>query len=114
MSSKPPKSNKLNDSSEASPFGGGLEGVDLNCDLGEGTGNDELIMPCISSANIACGYHAGDEKTIWETIELASQHKVTVGAHVSFFDRDNFGRTEMTMPLAEIYDLVTQQLIIMN
>ena len=48
--------------------------VDLNCDMGEGLDTDPLIMPFISSANIACGYHAGDEKTIWQTIELALKH----------------------------------------
>ncbi|MDP4262742.1 MAG: 5-oxoprolinase subunit PxpA [Bacteroidota bacterium] len=116
MSSKQPdKSNSDDDSLKASPTGGGwLKAVDLNCDLGEGAGNDELIMPYISSANIACGYHAGDETTIWKTIELALQHKVAIGAHVSFFDKDNFGRTEMNLPADEIYDLIIQQLIIMN
>lgn len=88
--------------------------VDLNCDMGEGTGNDELIMPFISSANIACGYHAGDETTIWKTIELALKYKVAVGAHVSFFDKENFGRSEMNLPAAEVYDLITQQLIIIK
>ena len=88
--------------------------VDLNCDMGEGIGNDELIMPFISSANIACGYHAGDEKTIWKTIELALKYKVAVGAHVSFLDRENFGRSEMKLPAAEVYDLITQQLIIIK
>jgi UPF0271 protein len=52
--------------------------IDINCDMGEGMGNDHLIMPYISSANIACGYHAGDEKTIFETIELAIKHKVAI------------------------------------
>src|SRR6266496_411302 len=71
--------------------------IDLNCDMGEGIGNDELIMPYISSANIACGYHAGDEKTIWKTIELAIKYNVAIGAHVSFFDKENFGRSEMNL-----------------
>lgn len=77
-------------------------------------GNDELIMPFISSANIACGYHAGDEKTMWGTIELALKHKVAIGAHVSFLDRENFGRNEMNLPAAEVYDLITQQLIVIK
>jgi UPF0271 protein len=102
------------DSSKAPSLRGGLGEVDLNCDMGEGMGNDEFIMPYISSANIACGYHAGDEKIIWKTIELAAQYNVAVGAHVSFFDKDNFGRSEMNLPAHEIYDLVTQQLIILN
>ena len=88
--------------------------VDLNCDMGEGMGNDELIMPFISSANIACGYHAGDENTIWQTIELAIKHKVSIGAHVSFLDKESFGRTDMKLSHAEVYDLVTQQLVIIK
>jgi len=88
--------------------------VDLNCDMGEGIGNDELIIPFISSANIACGYHAGDETTIWKTIELALKYKVAVGAHVSFLDKQNFGRSEMNLPASEVYDLITQQLIIIK
>jgi 5-oxoprolinase (ATP-hydrolysing) subunit A len=86
--------------------------VDLNCDMGEGLDNDALIMPFISSANIACGYHAGDEKTIWQTIELAVKHQVAIGAHVSFLDKANFGRQEMNLPANDIYELVEQQLII--
>jgi 5-oxoprolinase (ATP-hydrolysing) subunit A len=82
--------------------------------MGEGMDNDVLIMPFISSANIACGYHAGDEKIIWQTIELAIKHKVAVGAHVAFLDRENFGRKEMNLDIAEIYDLVIQQLVIIR
>ena len=82
--------------------------------MGEGIGNDELIMPFISSANIACGYHAGDSATMWQTIELAIKHNVIIGAHMSFLDRKNFGRTEMNLDKAEVYDLVIQQLIILN
>lgn len=111
MSDKP----NLNDSSKVSSLGADLEGtVDLNCDLGEGTGNDELIMPYISSANISCGYHAGDKRTIRESVELAHRHKVAIGAHVSFSDKENFGRTEMNLPPAEIYKLITSQLAIMK
>lgn len=90
------------------------QSIDLNCDMGEGIGNDEQIMPLISSSNIACGYHAGDEKTIWNTIELAVKNDVAIGAHVSYLDKEHFGRTEMTLPPNEIYDLVTQQLIIIK
>ncbi len=88
--------------------------VDINCDMGEGMGNDELIMPFISSANIACGYHAGDPVTMWATIESALKHKVSIGAHPSFLDRNNFGRSEMNIHKEEVYDLVTQQLIILT
>lgn len=88
--------------------------IDLNCDMGEGIGNDPLIMPFVSSANIACGFHAGDEQTIWRTIELAMKHNVAVGAHVSFNDRKNFGRSEMNLPLENVYELVTHQLFIIK
>jgi UPF0271 protein len=88
--------------------------VDINCDMGEGMDNDAAIMPFISSVNIACGYHAGDEKTMWDTIALAIKHRVKIGAHVSFHDKENFGRSEMQLDGDDVYDLVTQQLIIMN
>lgn len=107
----------FNDSSEVpllhSWRGAGGE-VDLNCDMGEGIGNDEAIMPYVSSVNIACGYHAGNEKTIWQTIELAMKYKVSIGAHPSFFDRKNFGRQEINLSPEEVYELVTQQLILFN
>lgn len=88
--------------------------IDLNCDMGEGLLTDAAIMPYISSANIACCYHAGDEKTIWNTIELAAEYNVAVGAHVSFFDKENFGRSEMQIPAEEVYELITQQLFILE
>ena len=78
--------------------------------MGEGIGNDEAIMPFISSANIACGYHAGNEETMKQTIELAIKNKAAVGAHPSFFDKENFGRIERDLPVDEIYDLVILQL----
>ena len=90
-----------------------MSNIDINCDMGEGTGNDERIMPFISSANIACGYHAGDEKSIWNCIELSSQHGVAIGAHVSFLDKENFGRKEIKLDPPAVYELVTQQLVIM-
>lgn len=86
----------------------------INCDMGEGVGNDELIMPFIHSANIACGYHAGDAATMQQTVELCLKYKVAIGAHPSFFDRENFGRTEMKLEQEEIYDLISQQLFILN
>ncbi|MBP9103759.1 MAG: LamB/YcsF family protein [Chitinophagaceae bacterium] len=85
---------------------------DINCDLGEGIGNDELIIPFITSANIACGYHAGDIDTMHQTIAACLKHNVSIGAHPSFLDRENFGRTEIAMPLDELYELIIQQLII--
>jgi UPF0271 protein len=83
--------------------------VDLNCDLGEGCTTDEDIMPFISSANIACGYHAGDEATIKKTLSLAKKFQVAVGAHPSYPDRANFGRKEMDLPIQEIKSLVIEQ-----
>jgi 5-oxoprolinase (ATP-hydrolysing) subunit A len=87
---------------------------DINCDMGEGIGNDELIMPFITSANIACGFHAGDEDTMKRTVELAMKHNVFIGAHPSYLDRENFGRTDIRIPLGEMYDLVTKQIHLLN
>lgn len=86
----------------------------INCDIGEGAGNDELLMPYIQAANIACGYHAGDIITMRRTIELCIKHHVGIGAHPSFYDRENFGRKEIYLPVQELYELITQQLIILK
>lgn len=88
--------------------------VVLNCDMGEGIGNEALLMPFINAANIACGYHAGDAVTMQETIRLAMQYGVEMGAHPSFRDRKNFGRTEMHLAKEELYDLIYQQLYILQ
>ena len=87
-----------------------LKTIDINCDMGEGIGNDALIMPFISSANIACGYHAGDEDTMKRTIELCLQNNVAIGAHPSFPDRENFGRTDLLLPTQEVYALIIKQI----
>jgi 5-oxoprolinase (ATP-hydrolysing) subunit A len=84
--------------------------IDFNCDLGEGTGNDEAIMPYISSASIACGYHAGDEITMRETVALCIKYNVAIGAHPSYPDKENFGRKEMLLPAKEIYSIVLTQI----
>jgi UPF0271 protein len=84
--------------------------IDLNCDLGEGVGNDEAIMPYITSANIACGFHAGDEKTMRETLRLAKRFGVNAGAHPSWDDRENFGRREMSASSEEVDKLVFEQI----
>lgn len=86
----------------------------LNCDVGEGIGSDEQIIPFIDAANIACGYHAGDATTMQQTIELCVKHHVAIGAHPSFMDKENFGRTEMNLSVADLYELVTQQLLIFH
>ncbi|MGC4035486.1 MAG: 5-oxoprolinase subunit PxpA [Chitinophagaceae bacterium] len=84
--------------------------IDINCDMGEGIGNDEGLMPFISSANIACGLHAGDEQMMRQTIDLCIKYNVAPGSHPSFDDRKNFGRNEMHLSSDEIYDLVTKQI----
>lgn len=84
---------------------------DLNCDMGEGIGNDAAIIPYITSANITCSYHAGDKTTMRDTILLAKNAGVAIGAHPSFLDRENFGRTEIKeITPWQVYDLVTTQL----
>ena len=83
--------------------------IDLNCDLGEGAGHDAGLMPLITSANIACGAHAGDEATMRATVELALRHGVAIGAHPGFTDRENFGRRELAVTPAEAHLLVLTQ-----
>jgi len=83
--------------------------IDLNCDMGENIGNDEDIMPYITSANIACGFHAGDTDTMRETIRLAKRFGVAVGAHPSWKDREGFGRNEMSLPPDEVEALILEQ-----
>lgn len=88
----------------------GFSTIDINCDMGEGIGNDEAIMPFISSANIACGFHAGDEETIRSTLLLCKEQGVQAGAHPSFAGKENFGRITVPLSPDEIYKLVTAQL----
>lgn len=88
-----------------------MKTIDLNCDVGEGINNEELLMPFLSSCNIACGMHAGDESTMRRVVDLAASHKVAVGAHPSFKDRENFGRKEMDLELEEITNLVKIQIL---
>ena len=84
--------------------------VDLNADLGEGAGHDEELLALVTSANIACGFHAGDANTMRESIKAARHHGVAVGAHPSLFDRENFGRKELPVTSDEVFDAVTYQL----
>lgn len=88
--------------------------IDLNCDMAEGVGNEAELMPWISSANIACGYHAGSEELMKRTIDLCMKHYVAIGAHPSFPDRENFGRTNMNLPPEQVYQIVTDQLHIIG
>ena len=84
---------------------------DLNCDMGEGMPTDEFIMPLVTSANISCGFHAGNGDTIRHTMALAIKHRVRIGAHPSFRDKENFGRKEVHMPFDKLYAIVLEQLI---
>jgi len=88
--------------------------IDVNSDMGESygawtMGADDLIMPHITSANIACGFHGGDPKTIDKTIKLAKQHGVAVGAHPSYPDLQGFGRRRMIMALDEVEAIIIYQ-----
>jgi len=84
--------------------------VDLNSDLGEGAGTDAQLMPLISSANIACGGHAGDERTMRATVALARMHGVAIGAHPGYPDRENFGRDPMAMTEDKLSEEVARQI----
>ena len=89
--------------------------IDLNADLGESfgawtMGQDAQLMPLISSANVACGFHAGDPGTMRTTVRLARAHGVAVGAHPGFPDLGGFGRRDMTLSPQEVEDLVLYQI----
>lgn len=87
--------------------------IDLNCDMGEGFYNDAALMPFISSTNIACGYHAGNIEIMKQTVDLALQNNVAVGAHFSFDDKQNFGRSEIQLHQKKLYSLVSAQIILL-
>jgi UPF0271 protein len=84
-----------------------LSTIDLNCDMGEGMSTDDEIFPFISSANIACGGHAGDSGTMRRSVQLALQSGVAIGAHPSYPDRAGFGRTDMLEPRPDAVRLGT-------
>lgn len=84
--------------------------IDLNADVGEECGQDAALMSCITSANVACGLHAGNHAVMRETLLLAREHGVAVGAHPSFDDREHFGRRDLHLPASEITDLVVRQI----
>lgn len=84
--------------------------VDLNADLGEGCANDKALLQLVSSANIACGFHAGDAQTMRQSVRWAIEFGVAIGAHPSFPDRENFGRTAMQLPPETVYAQVVYQL----
>lgn len=84
--------------------------IDLNADLGEGCGNDAALLQLVSSANIACGFHAGDATTMLTCVREALRNGVAVGAHPSFPDRENFGRTAMQLPPETVYAQMLYQI----
>jgi UPF0271 protein len=83
--------------------------IDLNCDLGEGVADDTAVMPFITSANVACGAHAGDASTMEFTVAAAVAAGVAIGAHPSFVDRAGFGRHTQPLSPNQIFDLVVTQ-----
>lgn len=88
--------------------------VDLNCDVGEGVGNERQLFPYISSCNIACGGHAGNRASMEEIVCLAGEAGVRPGAHPSYPDRENFGRKSMDLSVAELEETLLQQLRLMD
>jgi 5-oxoprolinase (ATP-hydrolysing) subunit A len=78
--------------------------IDLNCDLGEGCPHDAELMPLITSANVACGWHAGDAATAHAALRAAARHGVQVGAHPGFPDREGFGRRELPRSEEQIFE----------
>jgi len=88
--------------------------IDLNCDMGEmpeaiADGRQEALMRSITSANVACGGHAGDKETMRLTIEQAKRHGVVIGAHPGYADRENFGRLELTLSVVAVAESVLEQ-----
>jgi len=93
--------------------------ININCDLGENsklhsTENDPLLLKIVNSANIACGYHAGDKPTMEKTIEISKENNVSIGAHPSFNDPENFGRKRLNLPSSEITKLIIDQINILS
>ena len=93
--------------------------ININCDLGESsrlhsTENDTLLLGIVNSANIACGYHAGDKATMAKTIEVSKKNNVSIGAHPSFNDPENFGRKRLDLPAKEIKKLIIDQINILT
>ncbi len=84
--------------------------IDLNADLGEGSASDQQLLTLVSSANIACGFHAGDAQTMLQAVRWAKASGVAIGAHPSFPDRENFGRTAMQLPPETVYAQMIYQI----
>lgn len=84
--------------------------IDLNCDLGEGGGQDDELMPLISSCNIACGGHYGNQDTVFKTVNLALKNQVNIGAHPSYPDQLNFGRKSMQISIPDLRKSISAQI----
>lgn len=84
--------------------------IDINCDVGEGMGNERGLMPLISSCNIACGGHSGNFDSMSEVARLAKEHGVKVGAHPSYPDLENFGRLSMKLPKSNLIESIQNQI----
>ncbi|NNC34529.1 MAG: 5-oxoprolinase subunit PxpA [Croceitalea sp.] len=84
--------------------------IDINCDVGEGVGNESSLFPFISSCSVACGGHAGDEQSMSQMVQLSKEHQVKVGAHPSYPDKRNFGRKSMKISDLELHDSLTAQI----
>ena len=84
--------------------------IDLNIDMGEGMGNENELMPLINSCNIACGGHAGSLEEMQRIIDLATKHKVKIGAHPSYPDRENFGRVSIQISEKKLMQSLKDQL----
>ncbi len=90
------------------------ESIDLNADVGEGCGQDAELIPLVSSVNIACGAHAGDEAEMRRTVALAMRHGAAIGAHPGFADREHFGRRELALSPSEAAALVVEQVLLLQ
>ena len=84
--------------------------ININCDLGEGLNNEEIIMPLIKSCNIACGGHSGDIDSMQRCVELAIINNVEIGAHPSYPDKENFGRIHLDIPVLELKESIVNQI----
>ncbi|WP_019039196.1 5-oxoprolinase subunit PxpA [Psychroflexus tropicus] len=87
-----------------------MKHIDINCDLGEGGEFDKDLMPLISSCNIACGGHYGDKASVHKAVSLAKKHNVHIGAHPSYPDPTNFGRTSVSLPREDLKTSLHQQI----
>ncbi|KYK54809.1 lactam utilization protein LAMB [Drechmeria coniospora] len=111
----PPRKGSMEKRTAATPPPWASKPVEIHCDMGEAFGNwkmgdDEAIMPHITSCSIACGFHAGDPMVMYETVKAATRHGVRIGAHPSYLDLQGFGRREMKLDALECEKMVIYQI----